>query len=338
MSVPILWLVLLDVSMNDEKKAALIWAKQAIAARGYKLKSDDYELIKSTPWSTVMRFETNKGNIYLKQMPEKISFEPDVIHLLDKKFKAQVPEIIAQYNPLHCFLMKDAGRPLRDKLKEQFASSLLCEAVADFTALQLKVSGYLEDFFALGVPDWRLGRLTELYRQVVNDDALLISEGLSIEQIKKLQCFECEIIEWAAALAKYQIPYSMIQPDFHDNNVLIDDDTGTLTWIDLGEILISHPFFPLFNYLWQIKKHHGLREGDSEFDKIKNLCFRPYQNMIGSSQACNQAITIAEKLYWVYSLAYQYRFMIICGKNQLVIARQWRLKDAINNLMQVMMP
>jgi hypothetical protein len=125
-----------------------------------------------------------------------------------------------------------------------------------------------------------------------------------------------------------------VQPDFHDNNVLIGDDTGKITWIDLGEVLISHPFFPLFNYLWQIKKHHGLKEDDGEYEKIKNVCFQPYRNMIDSGDSFNNAITIAEKLNLVYGVAYQYRFMNICGKEPLVAANQWKLRDALNELME----
>lgn len=322
---------------DDNKKiAALKWARKTLIKSSYKFKFSDPETIKHTPWSFVIQFETEEGKIYLKQMPEKISMEPDVIKLLKEKFNAEVPEVIAQNDELNCFLMKDAGRPLRLKLKETFDDEYLCDAAERFIALQLNVAKHLDLFFEIGVPDWRLDKLPGLYREVVNDDDLLLSEGFSIDQIKKLHSFESKIIEWSEALAEYQIPESIIQPDFHDNNVLIDDDTGKLTWIDLGEVLISHPFFPLFNYLWQIKKHHGLKEGDVEYEKIKNVCFQPYRKMIDAGGSFNNAITFAEKLNWVYGVVYQYRFMNICGKNQLITANQWKLKNVINGLMEIM--
>lgn len=39
------------------------------------------------------------------------------------------------------------------------------------------------------------------------------------------------------------------------DNILINDKTQNITFIDLGEIVISHPFFSLIGCLRQTKKH-----------------------------------------------------------------------------------
>ncbi len=45
-------------------------------------------------------------------------------------------------------------------------------------------------------------------------------------------------------LSDYSIKQTIVQPDFNDNNTLIDN-VSNITTIDLGEIVISHPFFSL---------------------------------------------------------------------------------------------
>lgn len=313
------------------------WASKKLKETGFEIRSNQPGVIKQTPWSNVFCYETTKGLVYLKQMPEAIAMEPKVIELLRKNFSAAVPEVLAENTLLHCFLMKDAGRPLREKLKQQFDKQLLCEAAEQFTALQLNIANHLGQFFEIGVPDWRLDKLPQLYGEVISDEGLLLSEGFSKEKLAKLKHYEKEILNWSDSLAEFAIPESIIQPDFHDNNLLVDDKTNKLTWIDLGEVLISHPLFALFTYLMQIKKHHGLSENDRNYQEIKSACFNPYRKIIGSDLEFERAITLAEKLNLVYGIAYQYRFMQICNKEALAEVGQWKLKQSINQFLEMML-
>jgi len=324
------------VNHKNQDLAAIEWARVTLGEFGYELNSIEPVIVKNTPWSYVAQFQTSEGHIYLKQVPEAIAVESKIIEILQQNFGADVPEIISENASLHCFLMKDAGRPLRERLKEKFDNHLLCEAAQKFTELQMIVAKKLKIFFEVGVPDWRLDKLPKLYHEVIQDEDLLLSEGFSLQQIESMKCYEEEIKKWCEALAMYPIPESIIQPDFHDNNLLIDDTSNKITWIDLGEVLISHPFFPLFTYLMQIKKHHALEEGDVVYEKIKNTCFQPYRQLLETNAHFEHAIRIAEKLNIVYGVAYQYRFMQICEKELLIAANQWYFKSTINELMRYM--
>jgi hypothetical protein len=74
------------------------------------------EVILQTPWSHVYRFDTDRGYCYLKQVPPGLSLEPQVIYLLRGSCGASVPLLIADHPQSHCFLMQDAGIPLREFL------------------------------------------------------------------------------------------------------------------------------------------------------------------------------------------------------------------------------
>ena len=56
------------------------------------------------------------------------------------------------------------------------------------------------------------------------------------------------------------IPSCIVQSDFHDNNIVIDEVSKKLTFIDLGEVVISHPFFSLVGCLEQAVRHHALKK------------------------------------------------------------------------------
>ena len=58
--------------------------------------------------------------------------------------------------------------------------------------------------------------------------------------------------------------------------MLIDDISQNITIIDLGEIVISHPFFSLINCLQQAKKHHALTDEDDAYLQLMDACLKNY--------------------------------------------------------------
>jgi hypothetical protein len=84
----------------------------------------------------------------LKHAPGLLAWEATVIQILHDQFQLSVPEVIAHNAELNCFLMKDAGRPLREILKKQFDVALLCRAIDQFTSPPL-----ISTFFSLLVGD-----------------------------------------------------------------------------------------------------------------------------------------------------------------------------------------
>lgn len=143
-----------------------------------------------TPWSEVYLFKTNHGFIFLKKVPSALSLEAKIIYILDKEFHASVPYIIAKNDEQHCFLMKDAGIPLYDYFKENFQEDILIKTMHDYIALQIKTIDQIDQFFNVGVPDWRLEKLPTLYHELISHEDLLIEDGLSKDELIKLKELE----------------------------------------------------------------------------------------------------------------------------------------------------
>ncbi len=320
---------------NDNLNKEIIrWGSNYLSSHGYTLKSNLPENVQDTPWSYVIRFATSDGYIYLKHTPSLLALEASIIQILHDQFRASVPEVIAHNAELNCFLMRDAGRPLREILKKQFDAALLCKAIDQFTAVQLAVADHVNMFIDIGVPDWRLDKLPDLYKQLLSQKDILIADGLSEIEINELETLLPKVSNLCKKLSDYAIKPTIVQPDFNDNNTLIDDISQAITIIDLGEIVISHPFFSLINCLHQLRKHHGLTVEDDTYLQIRDAGLKNYMSVYSKKQLLD-ALGVAQILWIVYGTLCQYQLMLACGKDKLMAFQHGKLSDALKEFMAV---
>ncbi|WP_133129001.1 phosphotransferase [Legionella nagasakiensis] len=317
---------------NNINIEAIQWASRLLTSLGYTLKTDLPEKVQHTHWSYVVRFKTSEGYVYLKQTPPAIALEARISQVLHEQFDASTPRIIASNTELNCFLMKDAGLSLRVILKKKFDKELVCSAIDQFTSLQLAVSERVDALLEVGVPDWRLENFPDLYREVISDKKLLKDDGLSEIEIDEVGTVIPKISTLCEQLSSYSIMQTIVQPDCNDNNMLIDDTSKTITIIDLGELVISHPFFSLLNFLHIIKKHHALKEEDDAYIKIKSAGLSRYLHF-ESKGNLSAAFSTAQDLWFVYGILAHYRLMLACGKEKIMSWQQGKLSDLFRGFM-----
>lgn len=286
------------------------WAITCLVSLDYSIEQEP-EYVLSTPWSSVYRFPTSKGDIYLKQTPPPIflSSEPKIIRLLSEQFHANVPVVIAINDDHHCFLMKDAGKPLRQTLKSEFKPELLCQAIKQYAAIQRSTENHIETFLNMGIPDWRLDKLPILYDQMIEQTDFLKAEGLTDQELHALQSLSPQFSTQCELLSRHEIPSTLGFHDFHDNNVLIDTNTQKMTFVDWSETAIIHPFFSLYTCLQQSITHHGIQEGDQIYQKLQDACL---ENWLGikTKDQLTQIFALAKQIVPIYGALACYQFMI----------------------------
>lgn len=292
------------------------WGYDQLSSNRYQLTSDFPEVVQETPWSYVARFFTSVGYVYLKQTPKLLGLEAKIIHILHQEFHASVPRIIANNPHLNCFLMSDEGCSLRSMLKRKFDEDLVCKAITQFASTQLLVSSRIDVLIKVGVPDWQLDRFPALYQDLLLKKDMLIEDGLSEEDINKLNQLFSTVCDLCENLSRHSIKQTIVQPDCNDNNTLVNEHSDQMTIIDLGELSISHPFFSLHNFLSQMKKHHGLTEADSRYGRIKNAYFSVY-NSCGSKQDLDDVFSMTALLFPIYWAFSQVRLMKACDPKKL---------------------
>ncbi|KTD74951.1 phosphotransferase [Legionella waltersii] len=282
------------------------WAIVTLSHMGYRLKKIRYEIVQETAWSQVYRFHTNQGLVYLKKVPPALSLEPDVIQLLDKQFHGHVPHILAQNKEQHCFLMQDAGVPLHDYFKQGYNAEVLIETMQHYSELQLCTADNIECFFNLGVPDWRLQRLPNLYRELLNEEQLLLGDGITANELELLKGLDKKIQTICDQLAQYNIPDTFGHADFHDKNILVNPSTHQTTLIDLGEVVITHPFFSLVNCIYRSTEPFKLPS--SQYRQLMEACFRQWLSR-ESSIHLFEMIKLIEQCWSVHAVLGEYRLI-----------------------------
>ncbi len=96
--------------------------------------------------------------------------------------------------------------------------------------MQLAVADHINIFLDMGVPDWRLDKLPDLFKQLLLQKEILRS-GLSQIEINELERLLPTIHDLCKKLSTYSIKETIVQPDFHDNNTLINDISKNMTMI-----------------------------------------------------------------------------------------------------------
>ncbi len=266
---------------------AIEWAGNYLLDNGYVTKGVP-EPIRAMPWSKVSCFSTSEGSVFLKQMAAPFALEPTLIKTLSEWDIDNVPKVIADNKALYCFLMKDAGQPLRNHQKDGLQLDLFCKALKIYAHIQIKAVKQVEALLLIGIPDWRVVKLPDLYQQLINQEDVLQTDGLTLPEIKVLKGLQDKVSDLCELLSGYKIPETIDHVDFHDNNILIKD--GYLTIADWGDAVISHPFFSLASCLNSARRNHDLQETDGRYEILKNayldnwLAFAPKDQLLEAFQ------------------------------------------------------
>jgi aminoglycoside/choline kinase family phosphotransferase len=282
------------------------WAIETLNSSGYRLENTNPEIILETAWSQVYRFLTNRGFVYLKKVPPALWLEVNVIELLQEQFYAPVPHILAQNQENHCFMMRDAGVPVHDFFKQEFNANVLIEAMQHYAMLQLNCADKIELFLNLGVPDWRLSQLPNLYQQLLGEEKLLLEDGLSPQELKILHHLDSKLLSICEQLAQYKIPDTFGHADFHDKNILVNPQTCQITLIDLGEVVITHPFFSFVDCLYRATEH--LKLSHPQYRELQEACFKKWLS-IESSVRLFEIITIIQQCWSIHAVLGEYRLL-----------------------------
>jgi hypothetical protein len=268
------------------------WARQSLLDLDYQTEHTP-QSIKDVPWSTIYCFETSKGRVFLKTMAEPFSIEPTLLTFISENVSQHVPQVIATNLTLRCFLMNDAGVCLRDILKNAFDEKYFGSIFQIYADIQIACIPYVEKLIATGLNDWRLKNLPTLFQNFLNEETLLMKDGLSQQEIEKLKKSIPTFINLCDSLAAYGIPETLEHGDFHDNNVLIKDQNVAIN--DWGDACISHPFFSFLSFFDRAKRHHKISEENALYKNTKNIFLNKWRSY-GSKSTLINALTLAKKI------------------------------------------
>ena len=215
----------LDYARPGGPDADLAWADAALVGRGLE-RIAPAEQMRTWNLSSLWRLPVPGSYIWLKVVPPFFAHEGAVIERLAG---GPVPRLVARDGPR--ILMGEV--PGEDQYEARLPR--LARMVPLLVALQRDSIGHVEDWLALGMPDWRERALTPLIVNVVERTAA----ELSAVDLATLDEFIDGLPARFRGVAACGIPDTLVHGDFHPGNVRGDETS--LVCLDWGDSGIGHP-------------------------------------------------------------------------------------------------
>ncbi|KTC83778.1 phosphotransferase family protein [Legionella brunensis] len=278
---------------------SLEWAINYLTTNGISILNQ--KRIIQTSYSEVHKIETSSGNIfYLKQVPEALFLEPLMLAFLHEQGCHNTPKLVNKNNNLNCFIMTSCGDfSLRSLFKGQIDDlDLLKQGIINYTKIQRCLENKTQQLLNIGILDWRLNQFASLYYQLLEQEQLLIDDGLSKKEIVQLHQLYPVCAKLCSNLSEYKVPETINHCDFHENNMLFDPKTGAINIIDWGEVVLTHPFLSLSGCLWNITYFNKITP--TELDELKLQCITPWLELY-NADILIRLLNIAIQLNGIYA-------------------------------------
>jgi hypothetical protein len=272
-----------EPSWLDEARA---WIEQRVAVTG---ELDQFHV---RWWSTVIRVPSADGDLYFKAVARGFEFEPPLTAKLADLAPDRVTEVVDLDVERGWFLMRDAGRRLRELVRRPEDLHHWEKALPRYAELQLAATPHTPELLALGVPDVRLTVLPGQLQAFLADPANGLDPLMRARAAAALPRFEAMCEE----LAAYGVGETIQHDDLHDGQVFLRD--GHYLFFDWGDSCVSHPFHSLTVTLRLTAFRVGLEPGSSELQRLRDAYLEPFGAPAAAADLAYRTGTVARALAW----------------------------------------
>jgi Phosphotransferase enzyme family len=230
-------------------------------------------------WSIVLELPTDAGSVYLKESGLVLANDAGITELLAPLGPAVILPPLAVDAERRRMLLPHGGERLRDRFERDPDPGHWERILAMYADLQQAAAPRTRDLLAAGALDGRLGRQALLLESLLGDPVLLepsTAEALRDDEVAALRALVARVRERAGELAGIGIGASIQHDDFHDGNVLVDDDGG-YRFIDWGDAYVGHPFASLLITLRNAASTFGWSDDGPETRRLRDAYLEPWR-------------------------------------------------------------
>lgn len=255
-----------------------------------------------TAYSHVVELTSDHGQFFLKYVPRALYCEASMLKFLSGQGVTLIPELVEANDDLSAFIMRSCGDgTLRQLYEKSVYLHAVCEGVQHYAAMQSQLAYASYALLARGLADdWRMDKFTHHYQQLLNQQQLLLDEGLSQAEIATLKRLIERCQQLCDQLLALGMPETLCHIDFHDNNMLLDQVSGRVAIIDWGECAVSQPLLSLAGFLWNLSYFHGLNESSDLMQSLKHAYYQVWLADV-DQLTLHKAFDAAQQLLGVYA-------------------------------------
>jgi hypothetical protein len=287
-------------------KQASDWIETEVSRQNIKI-AGPIEQPHIYPWSTVLRVPTNEGMLFFKATAQETVYEAALTQALAGWYPHCMPEFVAVDTTRGWMLMRDGGEPLRASIRPTKDITPWTPVISIFSKVQMDSDEHVSELLALGIPDWRLKNLPNLYSQLLKDtDTLRVDQpdGLASADFQHIQELAPRFTEICNELAAFGIPETVNHGDFHDGNVLVKN--GRITLFDWGDGCVAHPFISLRTFFVSIEIALNLDDFSftPEMAALLDVYLKPWQKfasrekLLAAYKTSRCVASIVKTLMW----------------------------------------
>lgn len=305
------------------------WAKTVLADDELK-----YDCVVETPWSVVFKIKTNRQCLYLKKTPTALFIEASIFNFIEQACPdTNIPKVLFENKDLDCFIMSHCGE---QSLRTQFAGTidvpLLMQGLQSYSFIQRSLANKKPQLLALGLPDWGAQRIPQLYQNLISQQSFLQDEGLTPKEIEQLKHLQSTIQSLADELSGSLVRETLVNADFNENNLILDKQTQTVSVIDLGESVVSHPFFSIAAHINNMARRYKLNINSETLKSIQQKWLDHWSD-VDNSQNLQRTMLLVQKLLPIYLSLGIYRLQEATHQQSKRL-QNWFIKDCLRMLLQ----
>ncbi|GAA1948245.1 phosphotransferase [Agromyces allii] len=227
---------------------ALRWSVHELAGQGVAL-TGPAQQVRTWNLSSVWRLPTDRGDVWLKQVPPFFAHEGAIIERLGRQGRHgrhAVPHVIAR--AVDRVLLADIrGEDLYDGSTAEQQRAMIDLLIG----IQLDEAGSLDDLLALGLPDWRMPALAAPGAHALEATA----DRLDRAQRAAVASLVDGLDVRAARIAACGLPDTLVHGDFAPGNVR---GRGLhLTLLDWGDSGVGHPLLDAAAFTDRVDAEHA---------------------------------------------------------------------------------
>lgn len=265
------------------------------ASEGGDTLSGPVEQAHARLWSCMLTAPTDRGPLYFKAVDPAFAFEASLTQALAARWPEHLPPVVAIDAERGWLLTAHGGRVVRDLVRGANGLTHWEGLLAQFAQMQIASAGEVEQLSALGVPDRRLARMPQLYREMAADrEALRVGQpdGLSEAEWERAQAFAPAVEALCAELVECGLPDGLHHDDFGPGNVLLGS-TGDYIFFDWSDCAITAPLCSLFIPLrWA---RFLLDYDEATLGRMRDAYLEPWQ-AVASREKLDRALPLALRL------------------------------------------
>lgn len=232
-------------------EAAEIWIQTELQRQGLKAIAP-IEVVKNWALAIILRVPTTEGMIYFKASSPLFAQEAAFTGILAAQYPQNIPEVLA-INPEKSWILM---RELEGKILETQGDIYHWEAALhQWAKFQILAIENRPDLIAFGWVDLGVEHITKNLDRLF-DPSLRIpwnyDNKLANYELLKLLPFVPKLKKMLEQLRKLNIPDTLVHGDLSPRNIYLLDQG--FVYFDWSDTCISHPFFDLIRFLYEIEK------------------------------------------------------------------------------------